>query len=498
MAKTNDWVLAVDQSTSATKVMIFTLEGELMDQEALSHRQFYPKQKWVEQDAEEIYENLLKASAILLKRHPEKIGCLRYLSITNQRETFLVFEKSSGRPLHPAIIWQCTRGESICEQLVKEGNETWVREKTGLKIDTYFPASKIQWLLQDNQGIKTEIENGNALISTIESYLIYRLTKRRVFASDPSNASRTLLFNIHSLHWDPELLNLFSIPVTALPEIRPCDARFGETDLEGLLPGPLPICGVMGDSQAALFAQRCFKPGTAKVTIGTGSSILLNIGNKPYLAGEGIMTALAWVVQDQPAFAFEGILNFTGATIQWLRDQLQLINSSEETQALAESVPDSAGVYMVPAFLGLSAPYWRTDIKAAIVGLTPDVTRAHVVRAALESIAYMINDVFVLLQNKSNISMKKIYADGGASRNRFLMQFLSDISGLSVQASHIAELSALGSVLAGALGMGFYQSVEDLESLPASYDIYHALLPQEKIETLLSGWKQSVQQILAK
>lgn len=496
MSGATGYFLAIDQSTSATKALLFSAEGALLDSEALPHRQIYPRPGWVEHDAAEIYANTQLAATRLLQRHTDKWGSLIAVSLTNQRETFVVFERATGQPLYHAIVWQCLRGEPGCRRLLENGHGDFVQQRTGLRIDTYFPASKIQWLLAESPEIRQKLADGRALLGTIDAYLIYRLTGGRVFACDPTNASRTLLFDIHHLTWDPELARLFDVPVAALPEVRPSNVCFGETDFDGLLPTPLPICGVMGDSQAALFSERCYKPGQAKVTFGTGSSILLNIGPKARIAQGGIVTAVGWVLGNEPTYAFEGIINFTGATIQWLRDQLQLIHSAEETEGLAQSVSDSAGVYLIPAFTGLSAPYWRPDARAALLGLTPTATRAHVVRAALESIAYIVNDALQLMKCEAGLKLETIHADGGAVRNRFLMQFVADITRLNVRAAHTPELSALGAVLIGALGMGVYTTLEDLEHLPAGFTEYSPQMQPAQVEAFVDGWKKAVNQIL--
>lgn len=496
MTPSSGLFLAIDQSTSATKAMLFTLDGRLLDQEVLAHRQIYPQPGWVEHNADEIFNNTLAVSSLLLKRHPEQWSNLIALSITNQRETFVVFDRETGRPLHNAIVWQCTRGEQNCRLLMEAGYGDMVQQRTGLRIDTYFPASKMQWLLENRPEIKQLMSERRALIGTMDTYLVYRLTGGRVFATDHTNASRTLLYDIHRLAWDADLAALFGVPLSVLPEIRSCDARFGETDLGSLLPSPIPVYGVMGDSQAALFAQRCYTSGSAKVTFGTGSSILLNIGSEPRLTGQGIVTAISWVLAGAPTYALEGIINFTGATIQWLRDQLGLIQSVQEIEDLATSVSDNAGVYLVPAFLGLSAPYWRPDARAGILGLTPAATRAHVARAALEAIAYIINDVLQFMEDEAGLKLTTIHADGGATRNRFLMQFVADITNLKICIAQTPELSALGAVFAGMLGMGIYTSLSDLNNLPNKYVEYCPGLPLEQVEALLAGWKRAVGQVL--
>jgi glycerol kinase len=489
-------ILAIDQSTSATKALLFDDQGQLLDQVSKEHRQYYPKPGWVEHDAEEIYQNLLSTTRTLLDRNPGFRDQLQCVSITNQRETVLVFEKDSGRPLHHAIVWQCRRGAGICESLSEEGYNPLVRSRTGLMIDTYFSASKLRWLVENQPEIARSLHNGSALIGTIDTYLIYRLTGQQVHATDPTNASRTLLFDIGRLQWDEELCALFRVPAGALPQVRESCAQFGETNLDGLLPRPLPIIGVMGDSQAALFAQCCYTAGSSKITLGTGTSILLNTGSQLRILDGGIVSTIAWVIHGQPTYALEGIINFSAATIAWLKNQLGLIESAHETEALALSVADNGGVYLVPAFVGLSAPYWAANARAAILGLTPDSTRAHVVRAGLESIAYQVKDALDLMIREVKLPLSYIHADGGAVQNRFLMQFIADLIQIPVRVSELPELSALGAVYAGLLGLGKVDSLEGLAALPRGYTPYHPAEPQARMEVFYSGWKEAVRRVL--
>lgn len=489
-------ILAVDQSTSATKALLLQTDGRLIDSVSISHEQYYPQPGWVEHDAEEIYNNTLAVLRALLEKNGNLAAGALCLSITNQRETIVIFDKGSGRPLYNAIVWQCRRGDPICQALIEAGHSELVQRKTGLKIDTYFPASKLKWLFDHEPAIRQKVSSGEALIGTIDAYLIYRLTGGRTFASDHTNASRTLLLNIHDLSWDQALCDLFDVPIHALPQARESSAHFGETDLGGLLKDPVPICGVMGDSQAALFAERCFTPGSAKVTLGTGSSVLLNIGTTMRPSASGSVTTIGWVYRGQPTYALEGIINFTGATIAWLRDQLQLIGSSDETERLARAVVDNGGVYLIPAFVGLSAPYWRADVQGAIVGLTPSSTKNHVVRAALESIAYQIKDVLDLMAQDAGIPLAMLHADGGAVRNRFLVQFIADMTRLRVRASTLPELSALGAMFSGALGMGVYQSLEDLEQLSLDFVDYEPMMDAAQADHYYAGWQAAVQRIL--
>lgn len=490
-------ILAIDQSTSATKALLFNTAGDLIDKTSIEHKQYYPQPGWVEHDAEEIYQNTLRAVEAVLAQHADLKHTLRYVSLTNQRETIVVFDRATGHPLYHAIVWQCRRGDAICADLVRQGYSEQVQQATGLKIDTYFPASKLAWLFDHQPDIRQKVAAGEALIGTIDAYLIYRLTGRATFATDHTNASRTLLYNIGDLRWDEELCALFGVPVAALPEVRESSARYGTTNFAGLLDQPVPICGVMGDSQAALFAELCFKPGMAKVTFGTGSSVLLNIGDQMTLSGSGIVTTIGWVFQNRVTYAFEGIINFTGATVAWLRDQLELIESAQETEALATAIPDNGGVYLVPAFVGLSAPYWRADVKGAVVGLTPAATKCHVVRAALESIAYQVRDVLGLMADEARISLSYIHGDGGAVNNRFLMQFTADITRYAVRASSLPELSALGAVFSGALGMGVYQTLDEVEALPRASVEYAPVMDAARAEMYYAGWQAAVGQVLA-
>lgn len=496
MTRPSGLFLAIDQSTSATKAMLFTLDGNLLDQESLSHRQIYPRPGWVEHDAEEIFQNVLQSASTLLSRHTHQWDELLALSITNQRETFVVFDRETGKPLHNAIVWQCGRGAGLCDQLLEAGYGERVHQLTGLRIDTYFPASKLRWLLDAQPDLNARLKDGSALFGTIDTYLVHRLTGGEVYATDHTNASRTLFYDIEKLAWSQELCDVFEVTLGELPDVRESAAWYGDTDLGGVLNRRIPICGVMGDSQAALFAQRCFTPGSAKVTFGTGSSVLLNIGHEKRLSSAGTVTALGWVLHGQPIYAFEGIINFTGATISWMRDQAQLISDPAETETLALSVADNGGVYFIPAFVGLSAPYWRADARAAILGITPYTTRAHIVRAGLESIAYIVTDVLNAMGQDAGVDLKMVHADGGAVRNSFLMQFVADLNQLTVRAAETPELSALGAVFSGGLGLKVYASLEDLQSLPFNYVEYKSSMDIVRLNNLLAGWQSAMQKVL--
>lgn len=490
------YLLAIDQSTSATKAVLFDATGRIVDKAARDHRQIYPQPGWVEHDAEEIWQHVLAVIREIAERNRSILADLAGLSITNQRETVLVFDRATGRPLHHALVWQCRRGDTLCQQLRSQGHAETVQRQTGLKIDTYFSASKLAWLVTEKPDIAKRLRNGTAVIGTIDTYLIHRLTRGAVFATDYTNASRTLLFDIGSLSWDAGLCELFNVPPTALPEVRESAATYGTTNVDGILPAVVPIAGVMGDSQASLFAQRCFQPGTAKATFGTGTSVLLNIGDTCKTSATGAVTALAWVWQGRPTYAFEGLINFSAASLSWLKNQLGLIHDNSEIEPLARAVPDNGGVYLVPAFSGLSAPYWSPDARAAIVGLTAFSKKEHIVRAAQEAIAYQIRDVLDMMRTDAGVTLQKLHADGGPTRNSFLMQFTADITGTDLCVSEVAESSAWGAAMMGLAGLGLCPSLEQLAALPREQKNFHPQMPASQVQTYYAGWQQAVKRVL--
>ena len=488
-------ILALDQSTSATKALLFDEVGRCLDKEVREHRQYYPQPGWVEHDAEEIWQNALTVLRSVASRNEERLQEVVCLSLTNQRETVVVFERGTGRPLHPAIVWQCRRGDTFCSTHRAAGHEALVHARTGLTLDAYFSASKLQWLVNHHPELLRQLAAGEALIGTIDAYLIYRLTNGRVFATDSTNASRTLLYDIGRLGWDDELCALWEVPRRALPEVRESAAAFGETTLDGALARPLPIRGVMGDSQASLFAQGCFDPGMAKATFGTGSSVLLNIGHTMRLSERGVVTTLAWVHEGQPTYALEGIIISSAATLAWLRDQLGIIASFDETEQIAAALADCEGVYFVPAFSGLGLPHWRPDARAAIVGLSGHSDRRHVVRAGLEAISYQLRDALDALRTEANLPLRGLHADGGPTTNRWLMQFTADLTGVELRVATMANCSALGAALAGLLGLRIHSSLEALARLPREEVHYHPSMPATRVQSLLAGWQNAVRQI---
>lgn len=491
-----DLILAIDQSTSGTKAVLFDAAGKVLDKASREHRQIYPKPGWVEHDAEDIWHNVLAVIREVAQRNRKEMSQLAGLSITNQRETILAFDRKTGRPLHHAIVWQDRRGDAICEKLRARGCEPFVRKTTGLKIDTYFSASKLKWLIDEKPELAAKLRAGTAVIGTMDTYLIHRLTGGGVFATDFTNASRTLLFDIGKLRWDETLCKMFSVPPRALPEVRESSAHFGETAAAGILTRRVPICGVMGDSQASLFAQRCYKPGTAKATFGSGTSLLLNIGGKFRAPKKHAITTLAWVLKGRPVYASEGIINFSAATISWLKNQLGLIRDSSEVEKLAQQVKDNGGVYLVPAFAGLSAPYWAPDARAALLGVTAFTSKAHVARAAEESIAYQIRDALDEMRALSKTKMQQLHADGGPTRDRFLMQFTADITGMDLIVSEVAESSAWGAAMSGLLGLGIYSSPDEFIQLPRKQMIFRPRMKPAEVKRFHDGWLVAVKRVL--
>lgn len=488
--------LALDQSTSATKALLFDEQGRALDREARNHAQHHPQPGWVEHDAEEIWQNTLAVLRDLLARPAARTGEIAALSITNQRETIVVFERGTGRPLHRAIVWQCRRGDEFCALHAAAGREPLVHAKTGLRLDAYFSASKIQWLMRNRPELREKLTDGSALVGTIDTYLIYRLTGGAVFATDSTNASRTLLFDITRLAWDQELCELWEVPMRALAEVRDCSARFGTTTLEGQLRSPLPICGVMGDSQASLLAHRCIAPGAAKITFGTGSSLLLNVGPRPRFSDQGVLTALAWTLAGTRAYAFEGIIISSASTLTWLCRQMGLAADAPALEQMAQAVPDNGGVHLVPAFSGLGLPHWRPEARAAILGLSGHSDQRHVARAAFESVAFQVRDALEAMRSEAGIPLVVLQADGGPTSSRFLMQLCADLCRVELGVSAAPDCSPLGAFLAGQLGLGLHRDLSGLATLRKEGEVYRPQLPQARVDTLRAGWHQAVQTVI--
>lgn len=489
--------LALDQSTSATKALLFSADGQVLDREARDHAQHYPQPGWVEHDAEELWQNTLTVLQALSTRHAAQWSEVVALSITNQRETILVFERGTGRPLHRALVWQCRRGSEICQQHLDTGDEAQVRSRTGLKIDPYFSGSKLQWFMDECPEIAAKLRDGSALVGTVDTYLIYRLTGGAVFATDGTNACRTLLFDIVDRGWSTELCALWHVPVAALAEVRESSAAFGETTLDGRWAKPLPIRGVMGDSQAALLAQGCVEPGSAKATFGTGSSLLLNIGDQPRFSSRGVLTTLAWTLNGESAYAYEGVIVSAASTLTWLRDQLGLAVSITELDQWASALSDNGGVYLVPAFTGLGLPHWAPQARAAIMGLSSHSDKRHVARAAYESISYQVRDALDAMRAEAKLPLAVVSADGGPTVSAFLMQFTADITGVDLRVSGVAECSALGTVIAARIGLGEITLLTQLARPAAEARVYRPQRSEAEVTQFHAGWRRAVAQVLS-
>ncbi|MDR2805531.1 MAG: glycerol kinase GlpK [Dysgonamonadaceae bacterium] len=490
------YTIAIDQSTSATKAMLFAAGAQLAHRTSVEHRQYYPQPGWVEHNPEEIVQNTFLAVRQLVEQSGVDVSEIESLALTNQRETVVAWNKTTGKSVYNAVVWQCNRGAAYCEQLIAQGKTALIRERTGLIINPYFSASGVKWILDHVEEAAACAENDNLLIGTVDSWLIWRLTGGKVHATDYTNASRTLLFNIHTLDWDDELLALFSVNRSMLPQVRPCDAVFGATTVGGLLP-EIPIAGVMGDSHGALAGQCCFESGMGKATYGTGSSIMVNIGEKALPAPEGLVTSVGFSVLGKTWYAFEGNIHCTGATIQWLVDEIGLIASAEASEGLALSVCDNGGVYLVPAFAGLGAPWWDSEAKALLCGMSRGTVRAHIVRAALESIAYQVKDLMDLMV-ASGIALKALRVDGGPVKNRFLMQFQADMLQTPVNRSSVEEASALGAVMMNGLALKKWDSLETLARWRKNDETILPASTPAQIASWYGGWKMAVQRTLMK
>ncbi|MFA9389703.1 MAG: glycerol kinase GlpK [Prolixibacteraceae bacterium] len=493
MDAVKNYILAIDQSTSASKVILFNRTAELVHRVSIPHEQFYPEPGFVEHDPEEIFNNVVNAIKQVIRETRISPNEIAGISITNQRETSLIWDKKSGKAIANAAVWQCQRGTDFCNQLKAEGQEAMVREKTGMLIDPYFSASKLRWILNNTPGAIEKANKGDLLLGTMDSWLLWKLTGGKVHATDYSNACRTLLFNIKTLQWDKELMKLFGLNSSMFPSLKYSDEIFGYTDTSVVFDQAVPISGLLGDSHAALFGQNCFLPGMTKATYGTGSSIMMNIGNKPQVAPAGLVTSVGFGRNKTIDYVFEGNIHCTGDTINWLKNELQLINSASETEDLAYSVDSTNGVYLVPAFVGLGAPYWDNSARASITGMSRDSNKAHLVRAALESISYQVKDLVDLMVNEGGITLKELRVDGGPTRNNFLMQFQSDMLGRGVVRSTIEEVSALGATFMAGLATGFWQNLEEIKSLYRSDRTFEPQMDAEEKENLYAGWKKAVE-----
>jgi len=493
-------VLAIDQGTTGSTGLVFAQDGRVVGRAYSEITQHYPQPGWVEHDPEEIWQVSLRVMAGALADAGIADGDLKAIGITNQRETTVVWERASGRPVYRAIVWQSRQTEAICAGLKTAGHEPLFHEKTGLVIDPYLSGSKIRWILDREPELQRRAEAGELAFGTIDSWLLWKLTGGSAGAgalhrSDPTNASRTLLYNIREQHWDPELCALLDVPMAMLPEVHSSAGVFGETEAFDGLPAGIPIAGIAGDQQAALYGQGCWEPGQAKNTYGTGCFLLMNMGQRQRFSRHGLLTTICCDAIGAPAYALEGSVFVAGAAIQWLRDELQIIASADEAEGLATQIDDNQGVYLVPAFAGLGAPYWEAGARGAVLGLTRGSGRPQLARAALESIAYQSRDLVEVMNRDSGIALRELRVDGGASRNDFLMQFQADLLGVPVDRPALVETTAAGAAYLAGLATGVWNSPSDLEDVRQEGSRFQPAMAEERREALYSGWQRAVAQV---
>ncbi|WP_326512918.1 glycerol kinase GlpK [Clostridium intestinale] len=485
------YVMALDQGTTSSRSIIFNEAGAIVNVAQKEFTQIYPEAGWVEHDPKEIWSTQIGVAAEAMAGLGISSTDIAAIGITNQRETTVVWNKNTGEPVYNAIVWQCRRTSNMCDELKSKGFDKPIKAKTGLILDAYFSATKIKWILDNVEGAREEAEKGNLLFGTIDTWLIWNLTKGQVHVTDYTNASRTMLFNIHELKWDEEILEELNIPVSMLPEVKPSSAIYGYT-ANGLLGGEIPIAGAAGDQQAALFGQCCHNPGDAKNTYGTGCFLLMNTGEKAVESKNGLLTTIAWGVDGKVEYALEGSVFVAGAAIQWLRDELRMLKTSADSEEYANAVEDTNGVYMVPAFVGLGAPYWDQYARGTIVGLTRGTKKEHFVRATLESLAYQTYDVLKAMEQDSGIELHTLKVDGGACANNFLMQFQSDILGVQVDRPEVIETTALGAAYLAGLAVGYWENKTHICDNWAISKSFEPSMEDNKIEKLLSGWHEAV------
>lgn len=490
------YILALDQGTTSSRAIVFDHSGSIINVAQKEFRQIFPQPGWVEHDAEEIWATQIGVAAEVLTRSGLNAGDINGIGITNQRETTVVWDRKSGKPIYNAIVWQDRRTSAFCDQLKADGLEQMIREKTGLVIDAYFSGTKVKWILDHVKGARERAAKGELAFGTIDSWLLWNLTGGEVHATDVSNASRTMLLNIHTLEWDKELLQLLDIPDSMLPSVRSSSEIYGLT--KSLFSSvAIPIAGIAGDQQSALFGQLCTAPGMVKNTYGTGCFMLMNTGEQPVQSKNNLLTTVAWKIGDKVEYALEGSVFIAGAVVQWLRDGLGIIRSSSEVEQLAKKVEDNGGVYVVPAFAGLGAPYWKQDARGTILGLTRGSSDAHIARAALESIAYQTMDVLKAMEADSGIPIRELRVDGGATVNATLMQFQSDILHVDVVRPKIIETTALGAAYLAGLATGFWKTQEDISHYWEQDQRFHPNMEEGKRALLIKGWQKAVKASLA-
>ncbi len=486
------YILALDQGTTSSRAILFDGQGQAVTTAQQEFSQHYPQPGWVEHDPEDIWNSQLGVARQALEQVAATAADIAAIGITNQRETTIVWDRNTGEPVYNAIVWQCRRTAEMCEALQAEGFDQVLRKKTGLVTDAYFSGTKVAWVLENVSGVRERAERGELAFGTVDSFLLWRLSAGRLHLTDVSNASRTLLFNIHTLSWDDEILNHLNIPRSLLPEVRPSSQVYGETEAT-IFGSPISIAGMAGDQQAAMFGQACFEPGEAKNTYGTGCFMLLNTGTVARESNAGLLTTVGWQTGDEPVvYALEGSVFIAGAVVQWLRDGLGIIKSSAEVEALAASVDSNGGVYFVPAFVGLGAPYWDPHARGNMVGLTSGSTQGHIARAALESIAYQTRDVLAAMESDANLKLQVLRVDGGATVNNLLMQFQADILGVPVQRPQFAETTALGAAYLAGLAIGFWASRTALAEQWALEREFTPAMSADERNSLYADWQRAV------
>lgn len=491
--KAKKFLLAIDQGTTSSRAIVFSDQAEIVAQQQQEFQQHYPKPAWVEHNPEDIWQTVSATVEQVLKAADLSAKEIAAIGISVQRETTIIWDKKTGKPIYNAIVWQDRRTADYCQQLIEAGHEKLIQQKTGLLLDPYFSASKIHWLLDNVAGARTKAEAGELAFGTVDSYLIWQLTAGKVHATDATNASRTMLYNIHKGQWDEELLALFNIPETLLPEVKNSSDDFGVTNCFG---NEIMIAGVAGDQQCASFGQACFEQGMAKSTYGTGCFLMLNTGEQVVQSQNRLLTTIAYQLNGKMTYALEGSIFIAGAAVQWLRDAAQLIGDAEDTEAIANSIDDTEGVYLVPAFTGLGAPYWDPQARGAILGLTRDSGVAHIVRAALEAVCYQTKDLLNAMQTDSDLQLQQLRVDGGMVNNNLLMQFLADILNVEIQRPKIIESSALGAAFLAGLSVGVFKNLKTISELWQQQKSFKPEMPMEQRERLYNGWQSAVQRVL--
>ncbi len=485
------YIMALDSGTTSNRCILFDRKGRICSVAQKEFTQIFPQPGWVEHDADEIFATQLEVAQTAMRNIGASASDIAAIGITNQRETTVVWDKNTGRPVCPAIVWQCRRTADICRQLRNRGLTDMIRGKTGLVIDPYFSATKVAWILQNVPEARERAEQGQLLFGTVETWLIWKLTGGSVHVTDYSNASRTMLFNINTLQWDEEILEILDIPKSMLPEAVPSSGVYGKTDAQ-FFGAPIAIAGAAGDQQAALFGQTCFAPGEAKCTYGTGAFVLMNTGEKPMFSKNGLVTTIAWGLDGKINYALEGSIFVAGAAVQWLRDELRFVESASDSEYMARKVKDTNGCYVVPAFTGLGAPYWDANARGTIVGLTRGVNKYHIIRATLDSITYQTNDVLTAMANDCGLALGSLKVDGGASANNYLMQTQADISDAPVMRPHCVETTAMGAAYLAGLAVGYWKNQNEIRKNWAVERVFEPAMPPQEREKRLHNWRRAV------